>query len=311
MKTATFILTGLIWFSTIVLGAGEPRNTAVNKAAATIFPVADLVKRVGGEKIEIITILPAGANPHTFELTPRAIKKLKGVRVVFMIGHDFDGWVRAIGESLPEVKIVTVDEGINFIGAPEEDPHYWLSIANGKIIAENITRALTELDPDNGDEYQTNLDLFLTKLDNADRDIHKMLLNFPTRKAVTFHDGWRYFARDYGLEIVGNVESSEGSEPTPKQLVRLAEVVRAALTAPFQVRGGLGKAAMPVRNSKSLLLGFVPWSANTGVSTVRVLIKITCFWRFVTATGDSPDLSRMKTPVRSSLNWSASLRSFA
>ncbi len=206
------------------------------KIAATIFPLADIAQHIassepmgfkpgGGEAI-VVTILPAGANPHTFELAPQAVKELEGARVIFMIGHGFDDWVKAIGESLPKTKTFTVDSGINLLKSGAEDPHYWLSIANAKIIAKNIAQALSELEPEKKDQFQSNLDRYIRQLDETDRSIRKMFSGLSARKIITFHDGWRYFANDYGLEVVGTVESSQGSEPTAKRLAHLGDVIR-------------------------------------------------------------------------------------
>lgn len=206
------------------------------KVAATIFPLADIAQHIassaplgfrrGGGEAKIVTILPAGANPHTFELTPQTVKELEGTQIIFVIGHGFDDWIKAVGESLPGAKTVAVDEGIDLVEPGSEDPHYWLAITNAKIIAKNIAHALMELKPERKEQYQMNLVRYLEQLDETDRSIRKMLSNLPVRKIITFHDGWRYFARDYGLEVVGNVEPHQGGEPTPKRLTHLADVIR-------------------------------------------------------------------------------------
>lgn len=214
----------------------KAENKTNLKIAATIFPLADIAQHIassepmgfkpGGGEAKVITILPVGANPHTFELVPQAIKELEGARIIFVIGHGFDDWVKTIGESLPKAKTFTVDSGIDLVKPGSEDPHYWLSIANAKIIAKNIAHALSELEPEKKDQYEGNLARYLERLSEADRSIRKMFSDLPVRKIITFHDGWRYFARDYNLEVVGNVESSQGGEPTPKRLTHLADVIR-------------------------------------------------------------------------------------
>ena len=211
-------------------------NKTSFKIAATIFPLSDIAQHIassepmgfkpGGGEAKVVTILPAGANPHTFELTPQAVKELEGARIIFVIGHGFDNWVKALGESLQKAKTFAVDNGINLVKSGGEDPHYWLSIANAKIIAKNIAHALSELEPDKKDQYESNLVRYLGQLDETDKSIRKMLSNLPTRKIMTFHNGWRYFARDYDLEVAGNVEPSQGGEPTPKHLTHLADVIR-------------------------------------------------------------------------------------
>ena len=215
------LVAGVLYFDSVAKA-----DATEIKIAATIFPLANIASHIVGEKGKVITILPAGANPHTFELTPQEIKELGGVRMIFAIGHGLDDWVKRTGESLPQARTVIVDQSIALVHTNEEDPHYWVSIVNVKIIAGNIARALADVDPARKNEYEANLGLYSVRLDEADRNIRKLLSDLPARKIVTFHDGWRYFARDYDLEVVGNVESSHGSEPTPKRLARLGGIIR-------------------------------------------------------------------------------------
>lgn len=222
-----FIFSGSLILALLLLGSGiDLRAEAKNdfKVAATISPLADIAKHIASS--EVISILRAGANPHTFELSPQMIKGLEGVRIIFVIGHGFDDWIEAIGESLPDAQTITVDEGIDFLEQGGKDPHYWLSIANAKIIAQNMARALSEFNPERKSSYEENLNRYLGTLDEADERIRIVLSDLTSRKIITFHDGWRYFARDYGLEVIGNIEPSQGGEPTPKHLFHLGKVIQ-------------------------------------------------------------------------------------
>lgn len=224
-KGYLFFISVFVFFSCTRGEAGKVAEDDSLKAAATIFPIADMVREVGGGRVQVITILPPGANPHTFELTPGAIKDLEGVKVLLMIGRGFDDWVKVIGESLPQVKMIAVDEGIDLVPSTAGDPHYWLSIANAKMIAKTIAEVLSEADSGGAEEYQANLNRYLSKLGECDRKIRDLLADLPARKIITFHDGWRYFARAYDLEILGTVEPSPGQEPTPRQLAELHDGV--------------------------------------------------------------------------------------
>ena len=197
------------------------------KVAATIFPLADIAKQVAGNNAEIITILPPGANPHTFELVPKTIKQLEGASVIFVVGHTFDHWVEAVGESIQGIKVIPVDSHIDLIRSENAvaDPHYWLSITNAKQIALNIAQALTDFDPHGKSQYQENLQVYLSKLDETDRKIKALFSGLSSREIITYHNGWQYFARDYGFKIVGNVESSQGSEPTPARFRELSKTI--------------------------------------------------------------------------------------
>lgn len=210
------------------------------KVAATIFPVADIVKQVGGAGVQVITVLPRGANPHVFELTPKSVKDLEQAKIVFAIGHRFDDWVKGIGESLPDVRVMMVDQGIPLIKTDTVDPHYWLSISNAKHIAQTVCSLLIELDSQNQEVYQRNLESYLSKLDETDQMFKEMFEGLPTRKLLTYHDGWRYFARDYGFEVIGNIESSEGAEPTPRKLAELSKAVKQ-----FQIKALFSEPEVP------------------------------------------------------------------
>lgn len=204
----------------------KSETEGVLKVAATIFPVADIVKQVGGTRVQVLTVLPRGGNPHVFELTPKLVKNLEQAKTVFAVGHRFDDWVKGIGESLPGVRVVTVDQGIPLIQTDTTDPHYWLSISNAKQMARNICSTLIELDPEQKDVYVHNLESYLSKLDQTDQHLREMFAKLGNKKIVTYHDGWRYFARDYGFEVIGNIESSEGVEPTPRKLAELSKSVK-------------------------------------------------------------------------------------
>ncbi|MBI4372909.1 MAG: zinc ABC transporter substrate-binding protein [Candidatus Omnitrophica bacterium] len=213
-------------FSVLCLSAGG-KNESHLKIAATIFPLSDIAGQISsGTQTQVVTILPAGANPHTFELSPRTIKELEGTRIVFVIGRGFDDWIKAVAESLPLAQAVAVDRGIDFIKPGSEDPHYWLSITNAKIVAKNIAHKLAELEPHNKNRYEANLARYLSQLDEVDQNIRNLLSNLRARKIMTFHNGWQYFAREYGFEIVGTVEPSLGGEPTPKRLAHLDDLIR-------------------------------------------------------------------------------------
>jgi zinc transport system substrate-binding protein len=212
------------------------------KVATTIFPLYDITRNIAGDKLEVLQILPPGTSPHTYELTPQQVKRLQGVVVVFGIGHGLDDWTSTIVDVLPGVKRVIVDRGISLkrFAVPEEheaddeghqehegaNPHYWLSIDNGKLIAKTVAEELMRLDPDNGNHYRTNLDGYLSKLDAAKEAIEGRVRELPRKKMITFHDAWAYFAQEFGLEVVGAFEPFPGKQPTPRHLAALHETAR-------------------------------------------------------------------------------------
>ncbi len=198
--------------------------------AATIFPAADITRHVAGPGTRVIQILPAGASPHTFDLTPGQLRELQATRFIFKIGG-VDDWIDGVAESLPRAAIVPLLKGIALMpsrehghghaaasGHGEFDPHYWLSAANGVIMARNIAAALSAADPSRAAFYDGNYRGYARELAAVHEEIKKELSALRNNKVIVFHDGWSYFAAAYGLEIVAVFQSSPGREPSPRDL---------------------------------------------------------------------------------------------
>lgn len=206
------------------------------KIATTIFPLYDITKNIVGDKIDVINILPPGGSPHTFEITPSLIKKLQGTKIVFNIGDPLDSWVTKIGNNVNNILIYPVKKNINLKPFKFEhqdkkekntlDPHYWLSTENAKIIAENITKKIISIDPNNKSAYENNLNEYKIKLTETKNKIDQILANIPNKKLIVFHDSWNYFADEFNLDIVGVFVNSPGKEPTPQYLKKLHDTTK-------------------------------------------------------------------------------------
>lgn len=203
--------------------------------AATVFPLQDIAKNIVKDKINVQLILPPGANPHTFEFTPRQVKELRNTKVIFAIGHGLDSWVNRIENSLSGTKIIITDKNIAlrqsveiFSDEPEEeegpiDPHYWLTLFNAKIIARNIADEIIAIDEGDREFYEKNFENYASELDLKDKEFKDKLRNIPDKNIITLHDAWYYFAQEYGINIAGTFEPSAGREPTPRYLARLKQ----------------------------------------------------------------------------------------
>jgi zinc transport system substrate-binding protein len=237
----------LILFLIIVFGflffpfnrSEEEASGGKVKVGATIVPVDSIIREIGGDRVESILIVPEEASPHTFDPDPETIKSLSGSSVIFKIGI-IDNWVSNIADSLgvedffvgENIALKThEDEKKTIMGSHEGreedfDPHYWLSIPNGKIIARNITEKLIEIDAGGEKYYKDRLEIFISAADEADMEIRNMLSDVSGEKIITFHDAWSYFADEYGLEIAAVYQSSPGKESLPadvKNLIDIAE----------------------------------------------------------------------------------------
>ncbi len=210
-----------------------PTNPAAEiTVAATIFPIADIARSVGGETVEVIQLLPSGASPHTYALTPQQLVALQDARVVFAVGYGLDEWGTQAATQNANVAVQTVDAGIALrqFGPADEhggslDPHYWLTIPNGQQIARTVAARLQELDPTNSALYASNLDSYLQTLNQAEGELQASVTAAATRKFVAIHDAWGYMAAHYGLELLATYEPIEGRTPSLADLIALQKIV--------------------------------------------------------------------------------------
>ena len=212
--------------------AGRPLTVA-----ATIFPAADIARRVAGGGARVILVLPPGASPHTFELTPGKVRELQTARLIFKIGG-VDDWIDGVAESLPRALIVPLHAGIARMASGGHghgdghrhedglDPHYWLSAANGAAMAATIADALAKADPARAPEYRANGRAVAAELMALHAELKGLLAGLKEKRMIVLHDGWRYFAAAYGLEIAAVFQASPGREPTPRGLQELYRAAR-------------------------------------------------------------------------------------
>jgi len=244
MPKSNFIIAILVIMAVIIIGVllstdkNKYSTTNELKVAATTFPIYDITRNVTGDKVKVISIVPSGASPHTYEVTPEQVKELWDTKIVFKIGQGVDDWTDDLSSSISKIQIVTLDNNVSFKKFEENkdkekdkhshgeyDPHYWLSINNAKIIAHNIADELTKLDPNNADYYQKNLEQYKEKLSELKKSAVEKLKELKNRKLVTTHNAWSYFADEFDLEIVGTFQPSPGQEPTPQQLTELQNLI--------------------------------------------------------------------------------------
>jgi len=199
------------------------------KIAATIFPLYDIVRRVAGDRIETILILPPLASPHTFDPVPSKIKEISGSRLVFKIGG-IDDWADSLSQLTSREKVVTVDRGVVLKKVSENasatDFHYWLDPKNGGIIADNVYEELVGIYPEDRAYFWDNLNRFKKDIEETDRNIAGLMGRLSNKNLIVLHNAWKYFADRYGLEVVGVFEPHPGQEPTPKSLAELVRLAR-------------------------------------------------------------------------------------
>lgn len=209
---------------------------------ASTSVIADLVRNVGGERVHVTPLAPAGADPHTFQPTPDGMKSLASARVAFFNGSGLEDWwgktIRAVGRK--DLPVVELSKGLASIETPGHtygkhghvtgpDPHVWLDPVLVKQYVGRIREALSRVDSVNAGTYGEQAAAYGAKLDELDVWIRAEVEKIPAgrRKIVTFHNGFQYFAKRYGLAVKGFVVASPGKEPSAKALADLVRQIRA------------------------------------------------------------------------------------
>ncbi|WP_027487125.1 metal ABC transporter substrate-binding protein [Allorhizobium undicola] len=218
----------------LALAAG-PASAETLKVTASFTVLADVVKQVGGDHVEVSSLVGPNGDPHEFEPSPADAKKLKAAKVVFVSGEGLEGWMdRLISASGYKDKPVTVSEGIKTRTMEEDgktitDPHVWNSPVNVKIWVANIEKELSAADPADAKDFQANAEKYTKLLDDLNAYAHSKFDKVPAeeRKILTSHDAFGYFGREYNVSFLSPVGISTESEASAADVARLIEQIKA------------------------------------------------------------------------------------
>lgn len=200
---------------------------------ASIFPVADLARFMAGDAVRVTVLLPAGASPATFELTPGQVRALRSASLYVDVGAGLDAWV---GEPFPDgagpVRL-TITDGLQLDAAGDQgndgNPHVWLDpVLVRDHVLPRLADALVEVAPDARERILAGRTALADSLTSLEREIRRALAPLRSRAFLASHPAWTYFARRFQLEELGTVHAGGGSEPSPKALAGLIERARAA-----------------------------------------------------------------------------------
>jgi ABC-type Zn uptake system ZnuABC Zn-binding protein ZnuA len=214
---------------------------------ATTTQIADMARNVAGDRAVVRSLLPANADAHDFEPTPRDVEKVADAGVVLEHGLGLDPWVEnLVDQSGTDATVVVVTEGVTTMAGTAHhededegdqhedgvtDPHVWLDVANARVMVEHIRDALVAADPEGRATYEANATTYLAELAEMDGWIREQIATIPPpgRKLVTNHDAFGYYVHAYGLELVGAVIPSLDSQaqPSARETAQLIDRIRA------------------------------------------------------------------------------------
>ncbi len=209
------------------------------KVVASITPLADFVKQVGGDHVAVTLLLPPGASPHTYEPTAKIVREISQAKIFFKIGSGLEFWAdRLIKSAAVSIDIVDSSAGIELMRYTSDnkhdghqhslttDPHIWLDPVICIGIIGKIESALSKADPANASLYKQNASVYREKLRKLDREIAERTKLFRTREYVTFHPAWNYFSRRYGLKVAAVIEEGPGKDPSPRHIRKIIEELK-------------------------------------------------------------------------------------
>jgi len=227
------LLTTAVW---LVLGAAAAAAGSPLKAAASFAVIADFVRQVGGGRVEVRSLVPATADPHSWEPTPHDARSLAAADVLFVNGAGYEEWLQGfVASAAPAgLPVIELAEGLEPLPGPSHsvhhesgDPHFWLSVPNAVHYVERIVQALMTLDPEHAQEYRERADSYVEQLWELDRWLLAALAEIPAenRLLVTYHNAFAYFAQRYGFTAVEFLVAHPDREPTARDMAALANLL--------------------------------------------------------------------------------------
>jgi manganese/iron transport system substrate-binding protein len=235
-------------------GSGEPAGTSLGwydelttgadklDVATTVAPISSLARNIGGDRIRLHGIVPDATNSHTFEPSPSDARHLQAADLIVVNGLHLEEPTLDLAEASkrPETPIkmlgdntLTAEDWLFDFSFPESEgdpnPHLWMNVAYAQRYAELMRDWFSEADPANAEYYAANYEKLETRLDELDSLIREGVESVPpeNRKLLTYHDSWAYWAREYGFEVVGAVQASDFSDPSPQEVANLIDQIRA------------------------------------------------------------------------------------
>jgi zinc/manganese transport system substrate-binding protein len=221
-----------LWLVCLVLAASPACAESRLNVVASFSILGDFVKNVGGDRVEVFTLVGPNGDVHVYSPAPADAKKIADAKLVVINGLGLEGWLpRLVQSSGGKAVIVTASNGIVPLKSGSAvDPHAWQSVVNAKIYVANIRDALVAADPGDAQAFRANADSYLAKLDQLDRDVRKALAEIPParRKVISTHGAFGYFAAAYGMEFIAPLGVSTDSEASARDLADIITQIKAA-----------------------------------------------------------------------------------
>jgi zinc/manganese transport system substrate-binding protein len=236
MRTRRSILVAIFAFAGAALLNISAASAQHNKmpVVATFSILGDLVKNVGGDRIEVTTLVGPNSDTHVYAPTPADARKVAAAKVVFVNGLGYEGWMtRLVEASGAKATSIVASEGVKSRKMQEgghrvTDPHAWQSVGNARIYVTNIRDGLIAADPAGKSVYDTNANAYLAQLDALETEVKDAIAKIPAdrRRLITSHDAFGYFGATYGVEFIAPVGVSTESAVSARDVAKIIAQIR-------------------------------------------------------------------------------------
>ena len=204
----------------------------------TLFPLYDMARAIGGDKVEVQLLLPPGVEAHSFEPKPSDLDRIYSADLFVYTGGLMEPWAKDILAGVVGDKLTVVDTSRDVVlqqavfhdadQGGTTDPHFWLDFGNAKQMAATIASALAAKDPTNRAYYDQNLETYRAGLDGLDAQFRRSLADCSQKEIVyAGHYAFGYLAKRYGLRYLAAQGVSPDAEPTAQDLAKLVEQLQA------------------------------------------------------------------------------------
>jgi zinc/manganese transport system substrate-binding protein len=231
---------GALWFGCLLamLGCAAPKASPSAGAGrvqvvATTTVFADFVKSVGGDRVDVVSLVPKGGDVHTFDPRPTDITRVADAQLIVANGLGLDEWLTKLAaDAGSKARIVNLadsvpkDQYIVEDGIP--NPHLWLDPDNAAIYAATIRDSLKALAPADAATFDANTTAYQAKLAELKKWGQDLVATVPpdSRQLIAFHDALPYFARTYGFRIAGVILRAPGQDPSASDIAALVKAIR-------------------------------------------------------------------------------------
>jgi zinc/manganese transport system substrate-binding protein len=243
------------------------------RVVATTTQAADLVRNVGGDRITLTQLLSPNSDPHEYELRPHDVQAVADADVVIRSGADVDDWLSgAIEQSGSDADVVTLIDSVNTIageGDEAVDPHWWQDPKNAVVAVGAIEKALAAADPGGAQEYASDATSYRGQIEALDQAVAKCWNHVPAsqRKLVTTHDALGYYARRYGLRVIGTVIpslSTQGQASAGELSELVGTIKREGVKVVFAESSVSSKVEQAIADEAGATVGKALWADTLG-----------------------------------------------